>query len=115
MDENRARGGSSMNEATSLFFSKLEDSAITTLEQVRDKTFKNETVEIDGKRFTNCEFYGCSLRYAGGDVEFGIRCDVENCRPQFTGPARRTVLLLHALRLLAFDPFDKDATAQVRP
>lgn len=103
-----------MSEGMSQFFRKLEDSSITTLEHIRDKTFENETVEIDGKRFTNCKFDGCSLLYAGGDVEFGLRCEVENCRPHFTGPARRTVLLLHALRLLAFDPFDKDARAQAR-
>ena len=83
---------------------RIEEGAISTLEHVRDKTFKNETVEIDGKRFTNCHFDGCELKYSGGDVEFGSCCSVENSRPQFSGPARRTVFFLWALGLLGFDP-----------
>lgn len=88
---------------------KFEQTAISTLEHVQDKTFKNERVEIDGKRFTSCTFEGCELNYAGGDVEFGPGCSVENCRPQFSGPARRTVLLLHSLGLLSFNPLDEQA------
>lgn len=103
-----------MGEDLSNFFRKLEESAITTLEHVRDKNFKNETVEIDGKRFTSCTFYGCVLKYSGADVEFGIGCEVENCRPRFSGPARRTVLLLHALGLITFNPFDEEAEADKR-
>jgi len=103
-----------VSEELPAFFRKLEESAITTLEHVRDKNFKNETVEIDGKRFTSCTFYGCTMQYSGGDVEFGIGCEVENCRPRFSGPARRTVLLLHALGLLTFNPFDEEAEADKR-
>src|SRR6202034_4068063 len=36
-------------------------------------------------------------------------CVVNDCRPEFSGPARRTVLLLHALGILSFDPFDAEA------
>lgn len=86
-------------DATKAFLRKIEETAITTLEHVRDEHFKNERVEIDGKRFTSCTFEGCMLNYAGGDVEFGPGCSVENCRPEFSGPARRTVLLLHSLGL----------------
>lgn len=90
------------------FIRKWEQSAITTLEHVQDKHFKNETVEIDGKRFTSCTFESCMLRYSGGDMEFGPGCVVEgNSRPQFSGPAGRTVMLLHALGLLGFDPFEE--------
>jgi hypothetical protein len=87
---------------------KLEETTVTTLEPVRDRHFKNESVEIDGKRFTSCTFSGCSLIYSGGDVEFGPGCIVENSRPRFSGPARRTALLLHALGLLGFDPFKEE-------
>jgi hypothetical protein len=87
----------------------VEETAISTLEHVRDRQFKNGRVEIDGKRFTSCKFHGCTLVYSGGDVEFGPGCEVENSRPQFIGPARRTVLLLHSLGLLSFNPFDEEA------
>ncbi len=98
-----------MDYATKSFFRKVEESAITTLEHVRDKKFVNERVKIDGKRFTSCTFEGCSLVYSGGDVEFGPGCSGENCRPEFSGPARRTILLLHAIGLLGFNPYDEMA------
>ena len=96
-------------DATRAFLRKLEQTSITTLEHVCEKSFRNERVEIDGKRFTSCTFEGCELIYAGGDVEFGPGCSVENCRPEFSGPARRTVLLLHSLGLLSFNPLDEQA------
>lgn len=97
-----------MTKAHNDFMRKMEASAISTLEHVRDRTFRNETVEIDGKRFTNCSFDGCVLKYSGGDVEFGPRCSVEDSRPRFADEARKTVLLLHALGLLTFDPLAEE-------
>lgn len=97
-----------MKKVPDAFMHKLEETAITTLEHVRDKTFKNETVELDGKRFTNCTFDGCVLKYSGGDTEIGSRCSTTGIRPRFTGAAWRTVLLLHAFGLLAYDPFAKE-------
>jgi hypothetical protein len=93
-----------VNDATRKFIRKLEMTAISTLEPVHGRHFKNETVELDGKRFMSCSFDGCALNYSGGDVEFGPGCSAEHCRPIFSGPARRTVLLLRTLGLLAFDP-----------
>jgi hypothetical protein len=89
---------------------KLEETSLTTLEPVRGRRFRNESIEIDGKRFTDCTFDGCSLIYSGGDTEFGPGCIVENSRPRFFGPARRTALLLHALGLLGFNPFEDEST-----
>lgn len=79
-----------MTDDLPVILRKFEESAITTLEHVRGKEFRNETVEIDGKRFTSCSFDGCRLKYSGGDVEFGIGCNLENSRPIFFGSARRT-------------------------
>jgi hypothetical protein len=95
-----------MSETARAFVKQAEETTLTTLEPVRGRRFKNENVEIDGKRFTDCTFDGCSLIYSGGDVEFGPGCVVENSRPQFFGSARRTLLLLHALGLLGFNPFE---------
>ena len=33
--------------------------------QYRDKTFRNERVELDGKMFHNCEFDNCELVFTG--------------------------------------------------
>jgi hypothetical protein len=102
-----ASGGEiNLNDSIQAFARKMEETAISTLEHVRDRQFKNERVEIDGKRFTSCTFTDCDLVYSGGDVEFGPGCVVNDCRPEFSGPARRTVLLLHALGLLSFNPID---------
>jgi hypothetical protein len=101
-----------MGEATREFIRKFEMTAISTLEPVQDLRFKDETVDLDGKRFMSCSFDGCTLNYSGGDVEFGPGCSAENCRPIFSGPARRTLLLLRTLGLLAFDP---DEEAKNRP
>src|SRR5579862_5099419 len=100
---------SNANGEVGALIRKREATAITTLEHVCDRHFKNERVKIDGKRFTSCTFEGCSLVYSGGDVEFGPGCRGENCRPEFSGPARRTILLLHALGLLSFNPYDEMA------
>jgi len=99
-----------MKTVPDAFMNKLEETAITTLEHVRDKTFTNETVELDGKRFTNCVFDGCFLKYSGGDTEIGSRsrCSDRGIRPRFVGAAWRTVLLLHAFGLLSYDPFAKE-------
>ena len=97
-----------MSDELREFFRKIEDTAITNLEVVQGRHFINERVELDGKKFCSCSFNRCCLIYAGGTVEFGAGCIVENCRPEFSGSARRTVLLLHALGLLGFSPFDEE-------
>jgi hypothetical protein len=97
-----------MNGTARALVKQFEETTLTTLEPVQGKHFKNESVEIDGRRFTNCTFNGCTLIYFGGDVEFGPGCIVEDSRPRFAGPARRTVLLLHALKLLRFNPLEDE-------
>ncbi|HXU20905.1 MAG TPA: hypothetical protein VN788_10025 [Verrucomicrobiae bacterium] len=84
---------------------KLEETAITTLDHVRNKNFRKEIVKLDGKKFSNCSFDRCILEYSGGDTEIGFRCSTTGIRPRFKGAAARTVRLLHALGLLSFDPF----------
>jgi hypothetical protein len=36
---------------------------------VAGRTFKNETVVVDGRRFENCKFIGCTIIYSGGPAE----------------------------------------------
>jgi hypothetical protein len=91
---------------------KFELTAISTLEPIQDRHFKNETVDIDGRRFLSCSFENCLLNYSGGDVEFGPGCSAVDCRPIFSGPAGKTLRLLQVFGLLSFSPDDesKDRT-----
>jgi hypothetical protein len=97
-----------MSDELREFFRKVEVTAISNLEVVQNRHFTDENVELYGKKFCSCSFNRCSLIYTGGTVEFGAGCIMENCKPEFSGPARRTVLLLHALGLLGFSPFDEE-------
>jgi len=39
------------------------------LRVVKDRRFVNQTVGLDGVRYENCHFIGCTLVYSGGDSE----------------------------------------------
>jgi hypothetical protein len=95
-----------MNSDARAVVRKLEATVLSTLDPVADKFFENETVEIDGKRFTSCVFKGCVVRYSGGDVEFGPGCEIENSRPEFSGSARRPRLVLGCNGLMSLEPLE---------
>ena len=42
-----------------------------------DKTFQDETVELDGNEYFNCGFHRCNLRYAGGSIPHFDNCRFE--------------------------------------
>ena len=39
------------------------------LRVVKDRRFVNQTLGLDGVRYENCHFIGCTLVYSGGDSE----------------------------------------------
>ena len=39
------------------------------LRVVKDRRFINQTLGLDGVRYENCHFIGCTLVYSGGDSE----------------------------------------------
>ena len=39
------------------------------LRVVKDRRFVNQTLRLDGVRYENCHFIGCTLVYSGGDSE----------------------------------------------
>jgi hypothetical protein len=47
-----------VNDKILEFVRKFEVTAITTLEPIQDRHFKDETVELDGKKFMSCSFEG---------------------------------------------------------
>jgi hypothetical protein len=39
------------------------------LQVVKDRRFINQTLGLEGVRYENCHFIGCTLVYSGGDSE----------------------------------------------
>jgi len=63
-----------------------------------NKSFRGQTVRLDGKSFSNCRFENCVLIYSGE------RCEWEdtsffNCQIVFDGPANNTVQFLRGIGL----------------
>lgn len=74
------------------------------LEQITDKRFVGKVVALDGREFINCTFTRCLLRYRGGAFRLGPGCMANDCQPEFSGTAARTVKLLETFDLLKFKP-----------
>ncbi len=62
-----------------------------------DRTFKNETVVLDGDQFNNCRFEFCKIIYRGGPVQFTPPLQLTGCVWGFEGPAMATVQLLQLI------------------
>ncbi len=56
--------------------------------------YSHETVALDGETFSNCEFTGCRLVYAGGDVPEFEDCKFVDCDWKFDEAATRTLSYL---------------------
>ena len=78
---------------------------LMSLTEIHNQTFANAAVEMDGKRFSDCVFINCVLRYIGKDP-----CQWENtkfddaCVWKFDGCALNLIRVLRAIGLLRF-PF----------
>lgn len=64
---------------------------------VRDVTFRNEDVTVDGKRFEGCSFNNSSLVYSGGGLPSFANCEFNNVTLQFSGAASNTLRYLNGL------------------
>jgi predicted RNA methylase len=64
------------------------------LRVVKDRSFVNQTLHLDGVSYENCHFIGCTLVYSGGEA------DVSSCYVhagtvwKLQGPAAMTVRVL---------------------
>lgn len=56
--------------------------------------YNHETVSLDGEQFSDCEFRGCRLVYAGGETPVFDNCRFENCEWKFEDAAERTLAYL---------------------
>jgi hypothetical protein len=60
-----------------------------------NEVFTNVAVEMDDRRFLNCKFSGCTLRYAGGECPWDDKTIIgPSCRWELSAAAARIVNLL---------------------
>jgi len=71
------------------------------MKEITNKTFKNETVELDGFAFLSCTFDGSHLIFRGSD-HFGFD------KPIFAGQTTMEFTDSAKLTLKAFDAFYED-------
>lgn len=64
---------------------------------IKGKTFRDQTIEIDGKHYVNCQFFGCKVIFFGYEPVKFEGCLFSHCEWVFDGPAENTLLFLSAL------------------
>jgi len=65
---------------------------------VKNKTFQNEVVPVDGKQFRDCVFNNATLEFAGGELPTFTDCRFNDVKLQFQDAAANTLKLLGGLR-----------------
>ena len=83
------------------------------MDEIRNRTFREEVVVLDGRSFNECHLIGCELRYSGGEFLLAGTSMV-GCNWTFGGAAQRTLTLVRTMRLPFGDEF-KDRTADIWP
>ena len=69
------------------------EAAADLMETVKDRTFADTRVLLDGRRFVDCTVQNCTLEFNGGPVEIEATRFVD-CRFEFGGDAGLTVRFL---------------------
>lgn len=69
----------------------------TKVETIKNKTFKNELIEIDGKDYSQCKFINCTMKYSAEGYVGIIGCDLINSMWLFESNAAQTIMFLTAL------------------
>lgn len=65
--------------------------------EFKKKRFERTTVMLDGNRFENCEFNGCTVVFTGvADVHL-TGSKFTDCNWRFDGPAARTAQFMGAM------------------
>ena len=62
----------------------------------KKKTFEGKTIVLDGGSFYACHFKGCTLIFNGVGAVTLDECSFDNCKWQFSGPARNTIKFMQA-------------------
>lgn len=64
---------------------------------VKETTFENTGVTVDGMTFEGCAFIGASLVYNGGELPTFKKCSFENISLEFGEDAENTLIFLSSL------------------
>jgi len=69
---------------------------------IKNQTFTDEPVEIDGNSFFNCKFIRCTLVYSGGGSTSFDTCVFDDPKLSFLGPAGNTLAFMESLMKTPF-------------
>jgi len=64
---------------------------------IKECTFKNTNVQLDGKHYERCKFEDCVIAYGGGPPPTLIENDFKNCSWQFVGSAQNTLQFMKGI------------------
>jgi len=67
------------------------------VKEIRDQSFTDQRIELDGKLFVRCTFVRCILVYAGGDGGGISGCTINNCVWKFERAAANTIGFMAAM------------------
>jgi hypothetical protein len=68
------------------------------LKHWKNRTFENQTIDLDGNSFENCMFINCKIRYAGGQYHLAGGFGRQNVDWEFHNAAVRMLQLLRDLQ-----------------
>jgi hypothetical protein len=63
----------------------------------QSNSYNHQTVALDGRAFTGCEFTACRLVYSGGEPPRFVDCRFDACEWKFEGAAADTLSHLKAM------------------
>jgi len=78
--------------------------------EIKNQVFRSATVNVDGKRFLDCQFFDCILSYKGGEYGWERTYFHPGCVWKFDGCALRTVGLLKSLNFLTISIDDHSSS-----
>ena len=68
------------------------------LKHWKNRTFQNQTIDLDGNSYENCTFVNCKIRYAGGPYHLAGGFGRQDVNWEFHNAALRTIRLLRELQ-----------------
>jgi hypothetical protein len=64
---------------------------------IENSEFSGVTIDVDDRKYLNCNFINCTLRYSGGIPPTFIGCTLDETGFSFSGAAGNTIELLRAM------------------
>jgi hypothetical protein len=64
------------------------------METIEGRRFVKETIQLDGKRFRDCDFDGCTITFQGGEMPDISQCRMTDTVWDIQGTAANTINFL---------------------